>query len=104
MSLWDKLASFLLPPDNGESPAASEESVADQAAAGAHPTRVDSGEELPPGVVELDISLQTDLGMVRTNNEDRGLYKCPSDPAAAAAKGTLIIVADGMGGASAGEV
>jgi len=104
MSFWDKIARFLLPPENGGSQAASEEGLANQAAASAHPTRVDNPDGAPAGVVELDISLQTDLGMVRTNNEDRGLYKCPSDPATAAAKGTLIIVADGMGGASAGEV
>jgi protein phosphatase len=41
---------------------------------------------------------------VRTNNEDRGAYTRPSDPEVAASKGTLVIVADGMGGASAGEV
>jgi len=54
--------------------------------------------------LELEISLQTDPGMVRTNNEDRGVYKRPGDPETAANKGTLIVVADGMGGASAGEV
>jgi protein phosphatase len=52
----------------------------------------------------LEISLQTDPGSVRANNEDRGIYQRPSDPELAASKGTLVIVADGMGGASAGEV
>jgi len=104
MSFWDKFAKFFLPPGNGVPQAASEESLGEQAATSVHATLVDNPSGPTAGVVELDISLQTDLGVVRTNNEDRGLYKCPSDPETAAAKGTLIIVADGMGGASAGEV
>jgi protein phosphatase len=62
------------------------------------------GAGAPPEALELEICLQSDLGSVRANNEDRGVYECPSDRAVAAAKGTLVIVADGMGGASAGEV
>jgi serine/threonine protein phosphatase PrpC len=44
------------------------------------------------------------LGLVRTNNEDRGFYSCPTDAEVAAMKGNLVIVADGMGGERAGEV
>lgn len=62
------------------------------------------GGDAPAVALELEICLQSDLGSVRSNNEDRGVYERPSDPAVAAAKGTLVIVADGMGGASAGEV
>jgi protein phosphatase len=56
------------------------------------------------GALEVEICLQTDPGLVRANNEDRGVYKTPSNPEVAAQKGTLVMVADGMGGASAGEV
>jgi protein phosphatase len=55
-------------------------------------------------MLDLEICLQSDVGSVRTNNEDRGFYTRPGDPTVAAAKGTLVVVADGMGGAAAGEV
>ena len=48
--------------------------------------------------------MQTDVGCVREINEDSGRLIRPSDPAQLNAKGTLLIVADGMGGHSAGEV
>jgi len=54
--------------------------------------------------LSLKICLQSDVGLVRTNNEDRGFYKSPPDGDVAEQKGTLVVVADGMGGASAGEV
>lgn len=46
----------------------------------------------------------TDLGNVRTNNEDMGYFVRPNDPNARRSKGFLGIVADGMGGHAAGEV
>ena len=58
----------------------------------------------PPSAFEIDASVQTDKGCVREINEDSGLMVRPSDPALLAAKGTLLVVADGMGGHSAGEV
>src|SRR5919107_1008209 len=58
----------------------------------------------PPSAFEIDASVQTDKGCVREINEDSGLMVRPSDPAKLAAKGTLLVVADGMGGHSAGEV
>lgn len=61
-------------------------------------------EEAAPAEVELEICLETDPGSVRTNNEDRCLSMRPPDLEVAARMGTLLIVADGMGGASAGEV
>jgi serine/threonine protein phosphatase PrpC len=58
----------------------------------------------PPAAFEMDASVQTDKGCVREINEDSGRMVRPSDPALLAAKGTLLVVADGMGGHSAGEV
>ena len=58
----------------------------------------------PPAAFEIDASVQTDKGCVREINEDSGRMARPSDPALLAAKGTLLVVADGMGGHSAGEV
>lgn len=46
----------------------------------------------------------TDLGNVRTNNEDMGYFVRPNDPKVRQSKGFLGIVADGMGGHAAGEV
>ena len=53
---------------------------------------------------ELVASIQTDVGCVREANEDSGRYTKPNDPALLADKGTLLIVADGMGGHASGEV
>ena len=53
---------------------------------------------------ELVVSMLTDVGCVREINEDSGRYVKPEQPEVAAAKGTLVLVADGMGGHSAGEV
>ncbi|HEX8559580.1 MAG TPA: Stp1/IreP family PP2C-type Ser/Thr phosphatase [Pyrinomonadaceae bacterium] len=53
---------------------------------------------------ELAASVQTDKGCVREINEDSGRLVRPSDPAQLASKGVLVVVADGMGGHSAGEV
>ena len=58
----------------------------------------------PAPAFELVASVQSDVGCVREINEDSGRLLRPSDPAQLAAKGTLVVVADGMGGHSAGEV
>src|SRR5215204_970549 len=58
----------------------------------------------PPPAFEMAASVQTDVGCVREINEDSGRLLRPSDPAQFSSKGTLVIVADGMGGHSAGEV
>ncbi len=58
----------------------------------------------PPSAFEMDASVQTDKGCVREINEDSGRMVRPADPALLASKGTLVVVADGMGGHSAGEV
>ena len=53
---------------------------------------------------EIVASVQTDKGCVREANEDSGRYTKPNDPAVLVNKGTLLIVADGMGGHASGEV
>lgn len=53
---------------------------------------------------EFIASVQTDPGCVREANEDAGRFIKPNDPQLLAHKGLLLIVADGMGGHSAGEV
>ncbi|HJQ33975.1 MAG TPA: Stp1/IreP family PP2C-type Ser/Thr phosphatase [Pyrinomonadaceae bacterium] len=58
----------------------------------------------PPASFEVIASVQTDKGCVREINEDSGRYVRPSDPKQLAGRGSLLIVADGMGGHSAGEV
>lgn len=97
MSLWKKLVGLLQPAMNQEPPTEKPPAIA-EASVPPEPS------EVAVEVLELEIFLQTDPGSVRTNNEDRCFFKRPGDPALAASKGTLVIVADGMGGASAGEV
>ncbi len=46
----------------------------------------------------------TDLGNIRTNNEDMGLFFKIADENVIREKGYMLIVADGMGGHQAGEV
>jgi PPM family protein phosphatase len=67
-----------------------------------YPHYVDNGHE----AMKFDIvaSVQTDKGCVRSSNEDNGRYISPSETDERAGKGVLAIVADGMGGHSAGEV
>lgn len=52
----------------------------------------------------IQFACRTHAGRVRDHNEDYVLAERPSDPAMLASKGTLLIVADGMGGHQAGEV
>jgi protein phosphatase len=73
------------------------------AASGAKETRQHE-QPPPPPAFEIDASVQTDKGCVREINEDSGRMVRPADPALLATKGTLVVVADGMGGHSAGEV
>ena len=56
------------------------------------------------GGFEVEASVQTDVGRVREINEDSGRFSRPSDPKTLSTKGVLLVVADGMGGHSAGEV
>ncbi|MCK5862460.1 MAG: serine/threonine-protein phosphatase, partial [Candidatus Hydrogenedentes bacterium] len=51
----------------------------------------------------LDIHVITDVGRKRKNNEDSCLLYVPEEEGMFDSRGVLIAVADGMGGASAGE-
>jgi serine/threonine protein phosphatase PrpC len=53
---------------------------------------------------EIVAGVQTDVGCVREINEDSGRFVRPGDEALLKSRGALLIVADGMGGHSAGEV
>jgi PPM family protein phosphatase len=118
MSFWKKLFASAQPqaqqgpkappPGQSQEPASAEPAEAPKATREISLVTAElqagAGEISNDETLELEICLQTDPGSVRTNNEDRCFYKRPADPALAAAKGTLVIVADGMGGASAGEI
>ncbi|MDQ2902569.1 MAG: Stp1/IreP family PP2C-type Ser/Thr phosphatase [Chloroflexota bacterium] len=54
--------------------------------------------------LRLDVAQLTDVGRRREHNEDNMAYVIPKDMQVMAAKGSLFIVADGMGGHAAGEV
>ena len=54
--------------------------------------------------VRVLAAMLSDVGCVRTINEDSGKIVHPGDPAELARKGILVAVADGMGGHEAGEV
>src|SRR5260370_27890579 len=54
--------------------------------------------------LRLDVSQLTDVGREPDHNEDNMAYVIPRDPQVLTNKGALFIVADGMGGHTAGEV
>ncbi len=54
--------------------------------------------------LSIAASVKTDPGCVRETNEDNGRHVNPFAPEARSLRGTLTIVADGMGGHSSGEV
>jgi protein phosphatase len=65
---------------------------------------VSDSEPSPGPECEVVVSLQTDPGCQREINEDQIFLHRPDDPALLKKKGLLVMVADGMGGHSAGEV
>lgn len=58
----------------------------------------------PASVGEISAVVISDLGNVRQNNEDTGLFVRLADEGIRRIKGYLLLVADGMGGHLAGEV
>ena len=67
-------------------------------------TQADQEKPIEAPSFEVVAVMQTDPGCVRETNEDSVKYFRPTDPAELARKGVIAIVADGMGGHSAGEV
>lgn len=65
---------------------------------------VNNGKRVGPGSNSVVASLLTNEGCDRELNEDCSRHIHPGDPKTLAAKGVLTIIADGMGGHSAGEV
>ena len=61
-----------------------------------------SSNSLVPGNIKAVVV--SDLGNIRTNNEDMGLFFKVADEGLLREKGYMLIVADGMGGHQAGEV
>lgn len=61
-----------------------------------HTEIIDSG--------HIKVVVRTDLGNIRLNNEDLGLFYRIADEKVIREKGYLLLVADGMGGHQAGEV
>ncbi|MBK8785262.1 MAG: Stp1/IreP family PP2C-type Ser/Thr phosphatase [Chitinophagaceae bacterium] len=58
----------------------------------------------PAYPVNIKAVVVSDLGNIRTNNEDMGLFFKIADENVLQEKGYMLIVADGMGGHNAGEV
>jgi protein phosphatase len=54
--------------------------------------------------MRLEVAALSHIGLVRQRNEDALGYLEPSDPAVGQAKGSLFLVADGMGGHRGGEI
>ncbi|HEY7544407.1 MAG TPA: Stp1/IreP family PP2C-type Ser/Thr phosphatase [Blastocatellia bacterium] len=63
-----------------------------------------SFDQTEPPAYKIVASVFSDPGCVRETNEDSGRHFEPDDAELLATKGSLFIVADGMGGHSAGEV
>lgn len=57
-----------------------------------------------PKTQVVDAGFQSDIGCLREVNEDSAAVVSPSDDCLLRLKGTLAVVADGMGGHTAGEV
>lgn len=60
--------------------------------------------EIEPACQTIVASVRTDPGCIRESNEDSGRHVINNDSAARRGRGTLTIVADGMGGHASGEI
>ena len=65
---------------------------------------VDQQGPTPPPALELVTATLSDVGRARPHNEDYVQYYIPPEPQQLAQKGSIYLVADGMGGHQAGEV
>jgi protein phosphatase len=63
-----------------------------------------TAQDTEPEALHLEVGLSSDTGPSRGLNEDYVDYYMPSDEAQIRLKGSIFIVADGMGGHLAGEV
>ena len=61
-------------------------------------------EKYPRVIPILKCAAKTDMGQVRENNEDKFDFYEPESPAILSARGSLFAVADGIGGALAGQI
>ena len=61
-------------------------------------------QDTEPEALHLEVGLSSDRGPSRDLNEDYVDYHVPSDEAQSRLKGSIFVVADGMGGHLAGEV
>ncbi len=61
-------------------------------------------EALDVQLMGIELGIRSDRGCVRDSNEDSIGFSRPEDPAELGDAGVLLVVADGMGGHSAGEV
>ncbi|MCW3097241.1 MAG: Serine/threonine protein phosphatase, partial [Chthonomonadaceae bacterium] len=59
---------------------------------------------MPRCVPVIKFAAKTDMGKVRENNEDKFEFYEPEAPEILAARGCLYAVADGIGGAQAGQI
>jgi protein phosphatase len=57
-----------------------------------------------PDPIQMNVVVKSDVGNIRTNNEDAAIYLRVADQHVLETKGCLMMVADGMGGHNAGEV
>ncbi len=61
-------------------------------------------ERASPGSLKVVGAMLTDIGLVRSTNEDTVVFVAPAEGTAEERVGFLALVADGMGGHAAGEV
>jgi serine/threonine protein phosphatase PrpC len=57
-----------------------------------------------PAVLEIQASVATNTGCVRTENQDAAVFTRPSDDRVLGTHGVIALVCDGMGGCKGGEV
>ncbi len=72
-----------------------------------HPTKTKAAvtnHYAPAALSNMVVSVHSDVGLVRTNNEDIAVVIHPVEKKLLEKKGVLLIVADGMGGHNSGEV